>query len=167
MTEQDLCGRCRKSKGEEDGCCQCGRPPEYDPAYCDRVDEYIAQCKTTRTEDGVLLVDLPKLEGFAKFLGHSRQSLNNWAEQHPEFLDALDRIKAEQKSRLIDYGLAGTYNATITKLVLSSDHDVREKSERTVDLPKDSARALAGMLLDGDDPEPDAGTEEGDAEADA
>jgi hypothetical protein len=167
MTDQNLCGKCQKPKGDEDGCCRCGRPSEYDPAFCDRAAEYVAQCKTIRKEDGALLVDLPKIEGFAKFLGVSKQTLHNWSEAHPEFVDALELIKNEQKSRLIDYGLAGTYNSTIAKLVLSSDHGMRERSERELTVPKDSAAALAGMLLDSDGPEPDAGTKESDAEADA
>jgi hypothetical protein len=83
------------------------------------------------TDKGSMTVKLSKLEGFAKFLGVTRKTLNNWAKDHPEFLLALERIKEEQKERLIDSGLSGDYNSTIAKLVLSSDHDIRERSDHT------------------------------------
>ncbi len=116
-----------------------GRPSEYDPSFVQKVDEYLATCVDAEREvkgkgEGyAIIVRLPKLEGFARFLNVSRQSLNNWAEQHPEFLDALERIKIEQKERLIDNGLSGDYNPTIAKLVLSSDHGMAEKSDVTSD----------------------------------
>ena len=91
-----------------------GRPTEYDPSFCDRVEEYLAQCTDERQPNGLngsrLKVSLPKIEGFALFLGVSVKSLYNWADQNPEFLQALGRIKAVQKERLIDCGLSGDYN---------------------------------------------------------
>lgn len=111
-----------------------GRPSEYDPSFVPKADEYLESCVDVerKTDKGyAVIVRLPKLEGFARYLGVSRQTLHNWADAHPEFLDALERIKIEQKERLIDNGLSGDYNATIAKLVLSSDHDMREKSDTT------------------------------------
>lgn len=54
-----------------------GRPSEYDPAYCERVIELGRQgCGKAEIADE---------------LDCSRQTLLNWAEAHPEFLDALHR----------------------------------------------------------------------------
>jgi hypothetical protein len=56
-----------------------GRPTDYDPAFCDRVE------------------DLGK-EGYSKAeiaaeLGKCRKTLDNWAAEHPDFLHALNRAK--------------------------------------------------------------------------
>ena len=42
------------------------------------------------------------------------------------------KIKQEQKERLADNGLAGKYNPTIAKLILSANHDMREKVDTDV-----------------------------------
>lgn len=110
-----------------------GRPSEYDPVFAGMVDEYLAEA----TDEIVPVpgsgfrtkVKLPKREGFAKFLGYPRQTLDNWAKEHEEFFDALARIDLEQKERVIDKGLSGDYNPTIAKLILSANHGMAEKSE--------------------------------------
>lgn len=125
MSDTDIVSEVTKHPG--------GRPSEYDPKFVDLVDTYLALATDTivvvagsgfRTE-----VKLPKREGFAKFLGYPRQTLDNWAKEHPEFFDALERIDAEQRERLIDKGLSGDYNPTIAKLILSANHGMAEKSE--------------------------------------
>lgn len=125
-----------------------GRPSEYKAEFVAKADEYLKSCEDLR-ENGELKVKLPKIEGFALYLGVSKQSLYTWAEQHPELLDALEKIKAVQKEKLIDNGLSGAYNSTIAKLVLSSDHDMREKSETGITVKKDGATALADALMSG------------------
>jgi len=127
-----------------------GRPSEYDPTFTQKVDEYLAQ----RVDKGVtivsekdnadgsktlvemrkgLKVQLPTIEGFALFVGASKKSLYNWADEHEEFLHALDKIRTEQQERLINMGLSGDYNPVIAKLVLSANHGMREKSDVTSD----------------------------------
>lgn len=58
-----------------------GRPTKYDPAYCDLVIEHAA--KTGRS-----------LTAFAGELRISRQTLNVWAAEHPEFFEAMGAAKA-------------------------------------------------------------------------
>lgn len=52
-----------------------GRPSDYDPAYCERVIELGAQGKSKAY--------------MAAQIGVNRQTLENWAAQHEEFLGAL------------------------------------------------------------------------------
>jgi hypothetical protein len=52
-----------------------GRPSSYDPEFADRVIPFMA--------DGY------SLTAFAGEIGVSRQTIYNWAERHPEFLDAV------------------------------------------------------------------------------
>jgi len=79
----------------------------------------------------VLKVKLPTIEGYAKFLKKAPSTLEDWGRLYPEFRVAMDTIIAEQKQRLLECGLEGTYNSTIAKLILSSNHNMREKSDIT------------------------------------
>lgn len=123
---------------------QGGHPSLYKPSFCDKADEYIQQCqdsyeefhktrgKDSDTFERIPTVQLPKFEGFARFIGVSYDTLMEWQRIYPDFKVAMGRIKELQKERLMDKGLAGTYNSTIAKLILSANHGVNEKTESTV-----------------------------------
>lgn len=118
-----------------------GRPTDYKPIFCKKVSQYLKTCVDEDykliTTDGAqstsykhkIRVHLPSLDGFCKFLNVSRNSLYRWREEHKEFRDATEAIIIEQKKRLIERSMSGDYNSTIAKLVLSSNHDMREKTE--------------------------------------
>ena len=105
-----------------------GRPSEYNPEYIAKVDEYLAK-HSDIVEAGRLKVQLPTVEEFALFIGKSVKTLYNWAAQHEDFLQALNKIVVQQKQRLINKGLSGDYNPTIAKLILSSNHGMSEKKQ--------------------------------------
>jgi hypothetical protein len=121
-----------------------GRPTEYSATFVAKAYEYLAQCQDdefefhkTRGEksdsyDRILKVKLPTIEGLAIYLQVAVSSLYAWAELHDDFSKALEDIKTAQKDRLIEKGLSGEYNSTIAKLVLSSNHGMREKTETDV-----------------------------------
>ncbi|MHC4735716.1 MAG: terminase small subunit [Planctomycetota bacterium] len=104
-----------------------GRPSEYKPEYVKKVDEYIQlslkQNKTT--------TELPTLVGLAIYFDKVVNTLKNWGKEHPEFLTALRKLQAYQKRELINRGLLGTYNSTIAKLILSSNHGMTERIDQT------------------------------------
>lgn len=124
-----------------------GQPEyKYNPKYVAKVDAYLKTRRDSEVEvvkatgkneyvayEQKLKVKLPTIEGFAMYLGVSRKSLYNWADNHKDFAAALEKIKFEQLQRLIDCGLEGSYNPTIAKLILSSNHDMKEKSDITSD----------------------------------
>lgn len=121
-----------------------GRPTEYKEEYVNKVDEYLESNQDIDTiefeVDGEavskpikLKVKLPTVEGFALFIDVSKRVLYDWEKEYPEFLHALDKIRTEQQQRLLDKGLSGDYNPTIAKLILSSNHGMREKSDVTSD----------------------------------
>lgn len=127
-----------------------GRPYEYKPEYVAKVAEYIAQCEDeeyefhkTRGEksdtfEQKIKIKLPTIEGYAKYIGVNKDSLYEWEKKEPEFSDALDVLRFEQKQRLIEKGLSGDYNPTIAKLVLSANHGMKERNDVTTndkDLP--------------------------------
>lgn len=144
---EELCGKCKKPKGEGEDFCNCGRPSEFKEEYIEKVDDYleenqdeveaVLESENERTGrvryDPKLKVKLPTIEGFARYINVSKKSLYNWEKEHPKFLHALEKIKIEQQQRLINMGLSGDYNPTIAKLVLSANHNMREKADLTSD----------------------------------
>ena len=113
-----------------------GRPSEYDPSYCDKVDEYLENASREN-------MHLPKVESFAIYLGVTKKTLYNWSKEHEEFLHALDKIMTIQAERLIDDGIYGgkEVNATIVKLLLMNNHDMREKNDTDIVTGKQIGRA--------------------------
>jgi len=124
-----------------------GRPTKYSKEMNDKVDEYLeanqdeeVEVVTLRSDkkgyekvDTKLKVSLPTLGGFALYIGVGTTTLEQWGAKYPEFKGSLRKIVEEQKKRLLDKGLSGEYNSTIAKLVLSANHDMREKKDVTTD----------------------------------
>jgi hypothetical protein len=120
-----------------------GRPEEYKEDYISKVDEYLSSRQDQEYEfhktrgdksdsfEEKIKVKLPTVEGFALFIGVNKTSLYEWEKKHPLFSNALDKIRHEQMQRLLDKGLSGDYNPVIAKLILSSNHGFREKSDMT------------------------------------
>jgi len=118
---------------------------EYDEKYIDSVDEYLLTCgeeedvfhktvgESSNSYERVWKVVLPKIEDFATFIGFHKDTVYKWAEENPEFSDALDKIRTAQHKMLVDGAVSGRYNSTISKLILSSNHGYREKSDVTTD----------------------------------
>lgn len=120
---------------------------KFDPIYIEKVDKYLKTrkdrnkkfLKQKNNEKGYLMyetrlqVKLPSIEGFASYIGVARKTLYNWEKNYPEFAEALDKIRSEQKERLVNSGLAGDYNPTIAKLILSSNHGMKERVDATTD----------------------------------
>jgi hypothetical protein len=98
-----------------------GRPTSYEA-------EEIAKGVTAYIESAHSDNFLPTVEGLAVHLSVERSTLYLWADDHPEFSDILEQLLAAQGSQLIQNGLVGTYNPTITKLMLSK-HGYKDRSE--------------------------------------
>lgn len=107
-----------------------GAPTKYNSEMIAEVDVYLA-LKKDHYLDKKLKVKLPSIEDFATHLGVARQSIYNWRDEHKEFDNALEKIDSEQRQRLIDMGLSGEYNPTITKVLLSANHGLREGIDAT------------------------------------
>ncbi len=122
-----------------------GRPSKYGPEIADSINKYLSKSQD-QIFNGRTSVNLPSVEGFALFLGVSRDTLYQWAKEHKEFSDTLGRLKAEQFTRLINNGLAGNYSSVITKLLLVTNHgmkEVKEEAHECFSLKKLAERAEA------------------------
>lgn len=117
-----------------------GRPTDYKENTCQKAQEYLDQCIDVRSDAGGLTVNLPSVAGLARHLNVARSTIYSWRDLHPEFLDILEQILAEQEKRLMENGLAGTYHASIAKLALGKhgytdeQHLTHEVGETLADL---------------------------------
>jgi hypothetical protein len=100
-----------------------GQPTKYNGTLPERVDLFIEKCKS---ED-----KLPTHAGLAVFLGISKASVANYANQYKEFLDSLGILNAKQEEMLVNRGLKNEYNSTVCKLMLCSNHGYTERTDTT------------------------------------
>ena len=125
-----------------------GRPTEYSEEILKRAEAYIEMCdeiheikerpviKEGKVEEENFVktrIVLPTVERLALELDVHRDTLYEWASKYPIFSDTLAKLKAKQADMLIQYGLSEEYNPTIAKLMLSANHDMREKTDATTD----------------------------------
>lgn len=122
-----------------------GRPSKYDPSYCQRIIDFFDRPLFKEKSFGSKapeLNELPTLEYFAaKELGVTKQTLHNWAAEHPEFLAALNRAKELQTYMLVQGGVSRAYDPTFTKFLLNSVSDTYKDKPIQVE-PTDEAKNL-------------------------
>lgn len=110
-----------------------------------KAREYLESCQDEEVEragKGESIVfkikaKLPTRGGMARYLGVSRDTLYEWSKVHPQFSYIMEELGAEQEDRLINAGLSGDYNPTISKVLLTK-HGYREGVDTTTndkDLP--------------------------------
>lgn len=97
------------------------------------TDELLDKAKRY-ADGGFVGIDVvPSIAGLAHHLKISRSTI--YANQ-AEFSDTLERIKQTQERMLLNGGLTGEFNATLTKLLLAN-HGYSDKPEpETVEPPK-------------------------------
>ena len=105
-----------------------GRPEttqEEIDARCDKAKEYLI--------DGWKSVGdvMPTIAGLACYIGVSRETIYKWSKDNVNFSDILDSIMAFQENQLVNRGLDGTFNSTITKLMLTK-HGYSDKVEQDI-----------------------------------
>lgn len=71
---------------------------------------------------------IPSVAGLACYLGVSRKTVYEWVKESTDLSDTLEGILAMQENKLINKGLNGDFNPTITKLMLAN-HGYSEKQE--------------------------------------
>ena len=99
-----------------------GRPTLFNTRTVRRTKEYI----DTLPDD-----EIPTVAGLAVHLKVSKDAIYNWvkANRSEEFNSTLKRLEAHKESKLIKNGLAGKYNAAITKLILASQHGYTDNNQ--------------------------------------
>jgi hypothetical protein len=112
-----------------------GRPQIYTKKLQGIADAYVEDC--TAFEDVV-----PTVAGLSLALGITRETVYAWAKatvktgggevlQYPEFSDTISKLQAKQERELIANGLQSVFNPAITRLMLSSNHGYKERTDHT------------------------------------
>jgi len=108
---------------------KAGRPPKFGPEMIKKAQEYLDSCEDYYDENTRrIVVDVPKAEGMALYLGVTRDTLYDWASKNSQFSYILSQMNQKQANRVINNSLSGAYNATIAKLLLGK-HGYKESSE--------------------------------------
>jgi hypothetical protein len=126
-----------------------GRPIKLTPQVIADAWKYIEETMAVTPIAGGLL---PTKEGLALKLKVTRQTMDNWSEQSPDFLDIVKTLEKNQADRLIQYSLIGKYNPMITKLLLSK-HGYVEKQE--IDQNVNVVQPIIGGMAKAELPEGD------------
>jgi len=127
----------------------CSKVDDYLATRADKVFEFHKTIgEKSDSYERRVEVKLPTVEGFALFINVNKTTLYEWREKHTEFSNSLEKIVEEQRKRLLDKGLSGEYNPTIAKLILSSNHNMREKADLTTDGDKIESPIYGGKSKD-------------------
>lgn len=98
-----------------------GRPTKYDPEYCQEAIDYMAEGYS--------------VTAFAGHIGVARSTVFKWAEEHPEFSDALKTAQAmaamwwEDTLRTVARTGEGNASAAIFGVKNRSTEDWKDKQE--------------------------------------
>lgn len=99
-----------------------GAPTKLTPELVERAEQYVID---GFTDEGEMV---PSIAGLACYLGISKNSVYKYGELDSDFLNTLEAIEVKQEKLLVNNGLAGKYNSTITKLMMSN-HGYKESNK--------------------------------------
>ena len=122
-----------------------GRPIEYNQSFVERTKEYLSSCEDTVNEHGRLVVKLPSIEGLAVFLDINRTTIYDWESKYEEFSHIIEILRGKQAEKLLNNGLSGAYNSTISNVILTK-HGYREGIDQTTN-DKDLPTPILGNAL--------------------
>ena len=98
-----------------------GRPTKYNATIQKKADEYI----NNLPDDEVIHT----VEGLADHINVARSTVYKWKDEIEQFSDTLETILRKQAKTLINRGLAGEFNAPMTKMMMNVNHGYRERTE--------------------------------------
>lgn len=113
-----------------------GRPTKYDPAYAERMREYFDV--PVRDAEGNAS-DFPTYAGFARSIGVGYSTLFAWAQEHAEFREAWEAVKAVQEDLLLKHGLKGDYNSRFATFITTNLFKDRYKDKQDVEVKADAS----------------------------
>jgi transposase-like protein len=110
-----------------------GRPTLYNEDIIRQTKDYLRNRRDDiyLPADGkpqVISANIPTIEELAYELDISRSTLYLWIKEHPAFSDIIEKLQQKQASMLIKAGLAGQYNSTIAKVLLTK-HGYTDRQE--------------------------------------
>ena len=122
-----------------------GRPTSYSEEILVKAREYL---NNPLPEDEVI----HSIEGLALYINIRRSTIYDWISQEDkkEFSDIVNAVLEKQGRKLINKGLDGTFNSSISKVILTK-HGYREGIDQTTnnkDLPTPIMEVRKNVLPD-------------------
>ncbi len=103
-----------------------GRPTDYDPSYCEIAIDFMSQGYSQTALAGHLSI--------------SKQTLYNWMQEHPEFLDAISIAKPKRVAAL-EFGMLNTESSAVVNArkfaLINADKD-EWRLPQTMEKPQES-----------------------------
>jgi hypothetical protein len=130
-----------------------GRPTIYNEEILTKITEYIDSCKDIEADPENKItrkVNIPTIEGLAVYLHINKDTIYTWRKEKPAFSELISVLLDEQAKRLVNNGLAGTYNPTIAKVLLTK-HGYTEKTETDITSKGESINPVLVKFIDGKD----------------
>lgn len=123
------------------------RPTDYDPAFCEQVIEF--------GKEGCSKAEM------AAYLGVVRQTLDNWCDAHPEFMDAVKEALSfsqawwEKQGRIATFGATPNFNATafIFNMKNRFPNDWRDKQEVDQSVKGELVHEIRRTIVRSDNPD--------------
>ena len=104
------------------------RPTKYSEQMLQDAKQYLSDYKTKHGDV------IPSVEGMASALNVGRSTLYVWAkDKDTGFQDIMDAVQEKQLKELMNKGLDGSFNPTITR-ALFGKHGIYEKTETDVNM---------------------------------
>lgn len=97
------------------------RPTKYSEEIIEKTEKYLTEYKS-------LGYKIPSIASLAVYLNITRETVHDWMRNIPEFSYIIKILLSKQEADLLSNGLDGTYNSTITKLILSK-HNYSDRVE--------------------------------------
>ena len=104
------------------------RPTKYNKHLVQQANDYLTQYEVFEA--------VPTIAGLAVYLDISRETVYAWSADpdKEEFSDICKKLMTKQEFQLINGGIKGEFNPTITKLMLTK-HNYSDKQESTLQGP--------------------------------
>ena len=105
---------------------EIGRPTKYNDEMLQRCIKY---ANGGYEQEGDII---PSMAGLSVALGVVTSTLYEWVKKYPQFSNMFADLMANQQRILLNGGMSGQFNSTITKLVLSK-HGYSDRVEQVID----------------------------------
>ena len=122
------------------------RPTKYNETILKKAKDYLTQYEVFEA--------VPTIAGLAVYLDISRETVYAWAAEpeKDEFSDICKRLMTRQEFALLNGGIKGDFNPTITKLMLTK-HNYSDKQEQALTGPGGTALGVSITFHDADEDE--------------
>ena len=101
---------------------------KYQPTYVEGIRRYFFDYELDKENKGI-----PQMSAYARKLGVTVRTLENWAKKHKAFGEAYEACLDKQQELLINGGLVGSFNPKIVQFLLEA-RSQREKKEAKTEI---------------------------------